>query len=162
MRGQVVALVREGQTLETAARVAGIHRDTLHEWRRRGRTAAARGADGEALDRADVAYVEFEEAVSAARAEAEAAAVQVIWSAMPRDWRAAAWYLERSVPEHWSRRSHTEVDIAPAGQGALAAGLSVGRELREAADARRALSPGSPDPPADPEGTAHEVIEVSS
>jgi hypothetical protein len=153
MRDQVVALLREGQTLETAARLAGIHRDTLHEWRRRGVAAAERQAQGEKLAVADLAYVEFEAAVSQARAEAEATAVAVIWSAMPRDWRAAAWYLERSVPKHWSRRSHAEIEIAPHGQ-TLTSNLTRGRELREAAEARLALAS------APPETSAEECSEV--
>ena len=139
MRERVVTLVRQGQTYETAARLAGISRDTLFEWRRRGQTAVERRAGGEQVDAAELVFLAFADAVSAARAEAEAEAVDVIWSAMPRDWRAAAWYLERSVPEHWGRRSHTEIEISDRDRERLTEGLARGRELRLEAEQRLAL-----------------------
>jgi hypothetical protein len=139
MRERVVTLVRQGQTFETAARLAGIHRDTLHEWRRRGQAAVERRARGEHLEARELVFGEFADAVSAARAEAEAEAVDVIWSAMARDWRAAAWYLERSVPEHWGRRNHTEIEITERDRERLTAGLTRGRELRRQAEQRLAL-----------------------
>jgi hypothetical protein len=145
---QIVASVRDMQTLETAACLAGIHRDTLHEWRRRGRAAGERAACGEALDDGELSYLGFEEAVSLARAQAEATAVTDIRSAGAKDWHAHAWLLERSFPEHWGRRSRAEVEVST-GQSDLATTVALGRERREAANARMAAAPETTAPESD-------------
>ena len=57
---------------------------------------------------------DFSDAVSRARARAKADALGAIRVGMRDDWRAAAWFLERSFPEEFGRRDH--VEIAPAGR----------------------------------------------
>src|SRR5689334_925530 len=80
----ILHYLREGNTLKTAAACAGIHYDTLNEWRK--------------------TYPEFSEAVDQAEAEAERSYVQSIKLAAPTTWQAAAWWLERRKHADWRKR----------------------------------------------------------
>jgi hypothetical protein len=81
--------VAEWASIESACSLAGIHRDTYYEWRRR-RDLGPR--------------------IDAALAEGEAALVATVRQAGGQDWRAAAWILERRYPATWARR--VEIDAA--------------------------------------------------
>jgi hypothetical protein len=91
--------IRGGNFLDTAAAYAGVHRDTLREWLRRG----ARASSG--------IYRAFLEAVEKAHADAEARDVALIAKAAAGgNWQAAGWRLERRFPERWARRSQCQVE----------------------------------------------------
>jgi hypothetical protein len=81
---KILAAVRQGVTLTTAAKLAGMHVGTLGEWRR----------SDPAVD------AEVKKAV----AESEVALVQTVQTAAQKQWQAAAWLLERRWPERWARR----------------------------------------------------------
>jgi len=49
--------------------------------------------------------VEFLNAVKVARLQAEISANQIIRTAAPDHWQAAAWYLERTRPKRYGRRA---------------------------------------------------------
>jgi hypothetical protein len=116
---RLVALIRAGNFEKVAARAAGVAPRTLKLWLQRGRS------DREA----DAPYRELLERVERARAEGEAVHVARIAQAAQEDWRASAWYLERSYPERWGRSSPRPVEeVAPAAQS------SVPAEQREVAD----------------------------
>ena len=51
---------------------------------------------------------QFSQAVTRARADAHVGAVAVVRRAMAEDWRAAAFYLERTDPASWGRRTAHE------------------------------------------------------
>jgi transposase len=89
---RICTAIKRGNYIETAAAVAGIHKDTLYEWLKRGR----REEDG--------IYHEFVEAIDLALAEAEAKALKTIEDASADHWQAAAWRLERRFPERWGRK----------------------------------------------------------
>ena len=91
LSARIILTIRAGNYLETAAAVNGIGESTLHSWLEKGR-------------RGRRPYVEFLESVEKARAASEAAALKVIKDAMPENWQAAAWYLERSRPDRWGKR----------------------------------------------------------
>lgn len=86
----ILDALRAGNYLETAAAAAGVHRDTLNEWRHK--------------------FPDFSDAVEKARAEAEVGHVGVIRRAAVETWQAAAWWLERSFPERWGRRDRHQVE----------------------------------------------------
>ena len=55
-------------------------------------------------------YSEFSEAVKKARAEAEGAHIRNIRRASDNGvWQASAWWLERSFPKKWGKRSSVEI-----------------------------------------------------
>lgn len=89
--------LEKGNYRATAAAVAGIHRNTLIDWERR-------GENGEDL------YVDFLTAMQMAEAKAEMALVAEIRHAEPGVpnvrgadlWQAKAWMLERRYGGKWS------------------------------------------------------------
>jgi hypothetical protein len=102
----IVDLLRRGNYLSSAAKYAGLSPYTLNEWKNKGR--ALMDSEKE-LDDTEQLYVRFYQEVEKARAEAEIRAVEVIRSAMPNNWQAAAWYLERTNNPEWGRTVKTEV-----------------------------------------------------
>jgi transposase-like protein len=97
----IIESVRNGNYMDTAARAAGIHPDTLRNWRARGEEGGQRNA----------LYVEFFGALTRAEAEAEERAVKALGDAFTDDWRAASEYLRRRHPDRWSTqdRIHGQV-----------------------------------------------------
>ena len=61
------------------------------------------------------AFREFREAVERARAEAVARNVALVQKAADDSWQAAAWWLERSRPDQYGRRTN----LAGASGGAI-------------------------------------------
>ena len=103
---RIVDLLRAGNYIETAVAAAGVARATFYDWLDRGRR------EGTAKD--DEPFRKFRERVDHARAEGEARAVTAIMAAAAKDWRAAAWFLERQYPDRWGRgTSQTGGGAAP-------------------------------------------------
>lgn len=97
--------IKAGNYSEIAARYAGIGSATFYKWMALG--------DG---DTAESPYKEFREAVESARAVAEVRNIGLIQQAANNGtWQAAAWYLERTAPNRWGRRSALEVTGAEGG-----------------------------------------------
>jgi transposase len=92
---RIVAVLRSGGYVETAAAVAGITKRTFYGWMARG--------DATGTKAVDAPYRAFRERVDQARAEAESRNVAIIATAAAKDWKAAAWLLERQAPERWGR-----------------------------------------------------------
>lgn len=94
--------VRKGNTLKGAAAYAGFDESTLYKWLRRGRAG-------------EQPFVQFVQALTRAREEAKLEALAVIRAAQTPgefgvdDWRARAWFLERSFPEEFGKRLEIEV-----------------------------------------------------
>ena len=87
----LLAAIEDGATFEQAAAAAGIHRDTLTEWRKR---FPAFSVD---LEKAEAAGV----VARLARIDAAGRAGA---------WQADAWWLERRYPEQWGRRDKVQVE----------------------------------------------------
>jgi transposase len=96
IRDTIVAAIRDGNYSETAAAAAGIGKTTFYLWMVKGETLGGK-------------YEQFREAVHAAEADAEAQALTVLLKAMPEDWRAAAWYLERKFQDRWGRKDRLDL-----------------------------------------------------
>jgi len=102
----VVRLLKAGNYLNQTARYLGLNPTTLNSWRNRGNELMSSGKE---LDEYEQMFVDFAVAVEGAKAEAEIRAVEVIRRAMPKDWRAATWYLERTNNKDWGVTQRTEV-----------------------------------------------------
>jgi transposase len=101
---RILTAIRVGNYMETAAAHAGISKDTLYAWLRKG----ARAKSGPLR--------EFSDAVQKAIADAEVRNVAVIQRAAQKHWQAAAWHLERTNHERWGRKDtiqHTGKDGGP-------------------------------------------------
>lgn len=107
----LLGAIERGLPLRDSALLAGISYDTLNRWRN----------SGEAEDAAPEFY-NFCNALKRAQAVAVDTLVSQIQSAARKDWKAAAWLLERRHPENWGRQQrleHTGPNGAPIATVAL-------------------------------------------
>lgn len=102
LQQRIVTYILAGSYIETAAKAADVHKDTLYDWLQRG----ARGEEP---------YAGFSDAVEKALAEAEIRDLARIDKAADAHWQAAAWKLERRNPKMWGRREYTELTGADGG-----------------------------------------------
>lgn len=89
-------MLEAGAYLTHAAAAVGVDRRTLYRWLAQGQQDTAAG---EATQEAS-----FWSEVGQARARGRVAMCEVIDQASRRDWRAAAWMLERTDPELFGER----------------------------------------------------------
>lgn len=102
LQERLVAFLRAGNYVETAAACAGIHKDTFYEWCKKGR-------------KGEEPFAAFVEVVDKAIAESEARDVALIGKAATVNWQAAAWRLERKMPHKWGRHERHELTGANGG-----------------------------------------------
>jgi hypothetical protein len=106
---KVSQALRAGNDIDTAAHFAGISVSQMYRWLEVGKFEAERVASGQKADPANAQMLEFWEALRTARAEAIVRNVAYIQTAAKQgSWQAAAWWLERTVPETYSRTKPTQ------------------------------------------------------
>ncbi len=124
---RIVDALAIGATIRQACDAAGIDAATYHRWIERGNSG----------DPDDDAYRDFRDAATRARTQAELRMVGVVQAAAAsgKDWRAAAWYLERRRPDEWGRRDTVDLNhYAPRAE--------VEQGVQRLLDAARAVLPG--------------------
>jgi hypothetical protein len=121
----IIKAVLATLSLEVAAGYARVSRKTIYNW-------MTQGAEEE-----EGIYRDFKTAVEHAMAVAEIRDAAKVADAAERDWRAAAWRLERRCRERWAAR-------ASAPDGPDAQGLA--RQIREALGTMEASIPAPPSP----------------
>ena len=90
--------LRSGNTKKDACNLASISEQTFYRWMREGESDQNNGT----------AY-QFCESVKKSISEARNRNVVIIQKHAANNWQAAAWYLERSDPEHWGKRDKVEM-----------------------------------------------------
>lgn len=101
---KMTAALRNGNDIETAAHYAGQTLAVVYRWLELGKYEAERVAAGMMSDPHKQEYLEFWEELRRARAEAIVRNVAYVQTAAKNgSWQAAAWWLERTVPETYSR-----------------------------------------------------------
>lgn len=112
--------LRAGNDIETAAHYAGTSMSNLYRMLEMGKIEAERIAVG-LEPRAEYADVlEFWESLRKARAEAIVRNVAYVQNAAKQgSWQAAAWWLERTVPETYSRTKPTSKPNDPEAQRSI-------------------------------------------
>lgn len=107
----IVRALQAGAFLKDAAQAAGVTETTVHNWLARGRLQL--NENGERLKdiaNADLPFLEFFESVEKSRAEAVIFNLAIIRQAASKGhWQAAAWYLERTRPDEYGRRTRFDV-----------------------------------------------------
>ena len=98
---RILNAIRCGAPNKVACAAAGICEETLYAWLRR------------AEDDPDSDYAEFSACLTRARQEGIAARLAIIQKAAGQDWRAAAWLLERDLPEVFSLKFRVEHSVGP-------------------------------------------------
>ena len=91
-RKKILWALRLGNYRKASAEYAGISERTLCDW-------LSRGAE------AEPGYADFCSDVLEAEQVAEIRALGVIQQAANRDWKAAAWFLERKFPQRYCTRA---------------------------------------------------------
>lgn len=105
----IVQALGAGSYAEDAARAAGVSPATYFRWMSEGEADLAREEESPCR--------EFYEAASRAKANARLAAIAHVRSHMKDDWRAAAWYLERTQPDKFGRVDRLHHSGKVAGEG---------------------------------------------
>ena len=100
VQNAIVDAIRRGNYIETAATIAGISKDTLYKWLKRG-NSCKKGV-----------FRDFSDAIKKAIAESEDHDITVINSAASMYWQAAAWRLERKFPDKWGRKDRVNADTS--------------------------------------------------
>lgn len=128
---RVIEALTAGAFLDDACLYAGISRTAAYE-------AINKGKDSRALleehDKtpADLtenqrAYLDFADAVQRARATVAVQSLAVIRQAAAKGtWQAAAWYLERTMPQKYGRYNRPEDEPLPASSSEAARSALIG------------------------------------
>jgi hypothetical protein len=99
-----------GNYIEVACSYAGLAPSTVYRWLERGRAEKASQELGNKPDPTESDYIDLCEAVEKARATAVLRNVTIIQQAAGNgQWQAAAWWLERSMPNQYGRKIQAEV-----------------------------------------------------
>ena len=107
--------IKGGNYLEHACAFAGIARSTLYDWLERGRTAREKIDKGQPLTMEERHYLDLSDTIEKARGEAVVANVTIVQKAAREGtWQAAAWWLERTMPEQFGRHIKAEVKTSDA------------------------------------------------
>ncbi len=93
---RICRILAEGNSIETSSAASGVSGRTFHNWMERGER------DGKGI------YFQFFQGVTRARAEAKISLTSKIVKAAPRDWKAAAWLLERMFPQEYGRSTRED------------------------------------------------------
>ena len=104
--------IRIGTPVRKAVTASGIAEKTFYNWMSRGLAERERLSISMTAksNPTEVVFLQFLQRVEQARAEAIAKKVAVIAkSGNDGDWRAAAWWLERQVPEEFGKTEKFEI-----------------------------------------------------
>jgi transposase-like protein len=91
LQKQICALLRDANSIETAAQASGISPRTVYNWIER------------ASEKGEEKFADFACSIARARAEAKRKLVKVLVDASALDWRSAAWILERGFCNEYGR-----------------------------------------------------------
>ena len=89
--------IEKGIPIIYSCQLVGITRATYYNWYNKG-TSAKSGK-----------FKEFVKAVEKAKAVAISKSVETILTASKKDWKAAAWYLERIAPNEFSKKDNINI-----------------------------------------------------
>ena len=106
--GNIANWLKLGYYQEDAAVMAGIGESTFYKWMKEAKALEEGEKEPETPN--DELLIELIEAVKKSRAESEGAHIRNIRRASDNGiWQASAWFLERSHPKKWGRRSALEL-----------------------------------------------------
>lgn len=119
LQHDVCAALEKGVTVKAAAAHVGTCEGSVHAWRLRGERELERLADDPNARpiRREEKFVKFSEAMAQARDRSEYNLVELINNAAPKDWRAAAFLLERRHRKAYGK--HTAVELTGADRGPI-------------------------------------------
>ena len=113
---KVLRLIADGNTIGNACILAGVHRATYYRWLDEGRKHAedaerriqalldAGTPEDQIKPEPPTLQMQLLDGVPEAQARSEAGHLKNIRTAGKEDWKASAWFLERTRPERYARR----------------------------------------------------------
>jgi|688.fasta_scaffold1619572_1 hypothetical protein len=108
----LVTAIRSGSDLDTACHFAGLSSAEVYKWLERGKLESQRIGQGNQIDPQELAFYDLWIEISQARAGAIVRNVSTIQkAAQDGQWQAAAWWLERSAPEHYGKKQATSPNV---------------------------------------------------
>jgi hypothetical protein len=105
----LIALLQRGNYRKVAAEFVGIRAETIDAWVSKGAGQLLRLENDEELTPEELLFADFAAGVMRAEAEGEIRALEHVTNAGIHDWRAAAWYLERTKPDRFGRIDRGEL-----------------------------------------------------
>ena len=96
LQNQICGYINGGVPMTTACGACGVSLHTVNGWLKKGRNG-------------EKPYDRFVQAIETAKHRWEAAAALRVTKASDRDWKAAAWMLERRRHETWGAREKLEL-----------------------------------------------------
>jgi len=103
---RLLTAIKAGTDLDTSAHYAGLSVQEVYRWLELGKIENDRRNGDEKADESLDPEVKFWLDLTTARAEAIVRNVaQIQQAAAGGEWKAAAWWLERAVPESYSAKS---------------------------------------------------------
>jgi hypothetical protein len=115
---QLIQALRNGSDLETACAFAGVSSQEVYRGLERGKFEAEKILAGSEANAEESQNLELWQTLKKARADAIVQNVAFVQKAARNgDWKAAAWWLERAVPEQYGKRTPKQVDETKAVEG---------------------------------------------
>ena len=106
----IIALLSRGNYRKVVAEFVGIRGDTLSAWVDKGLGYLKMLEQGESLEADEQLFADFAAGVFKAESRAEIDAIESIMNAGKHDWRASAWYFERTKPDRFGKIDRSEVN----------------------------------------------------
>jgi hypothetical protein len=98
LQGEIIALIKMGNYIETVCGVVGLNTSTYYDWMKKGKNATNPRNK----------HRKFQEAVEQAQAWSIVRDVALITKASEKDWRAAAWKLEHMYPDAFGLKKYED------------------------------------------------------
>jgi hypothetical protein len=109
---QMATALRNGTDLETACHYAGLSSTEVLRLLEQGKVEAERVSVGQAPNPVHAIALQLWDDMKKARADAIVRNVTYVQrAASDGNWQAAAWWLERTVPETYSKRSPKQSSV---------------------------------------------------
>ena len=128
LKADILKFIEGGSFVEDACILAGVHKSQFYRWKKRAEDEEARVAENpkqRKIRKSEQPFIDFRDATTRARTCAKNAALKIIMDAsvdrpfpkreddepMTRfgDWRASAWFLEKSFPAEYGKQQKVEL-----------------------------------------------------
>lgn len=109
---KIIEAIKLGVDLEIAVHAVGVSMSEAFHWLERGKTEDAKMAAGMKANRAETKFLTFWKEVTQARATSIAQVQMNMRRATIDDWKAAAWWLEKTMPEKYGKNAEQLTQVA--------------------------------------------------
>lgn len=103
------SLLEEGNYVCIVCDYMNVTEPTWYKWIKFGKEAESKKADNKKLDETDKLCLKFLRETKKAQAKAVARNITIIQKAAPDDWKAAAWFLERTKADLYGSKQNIVV-----------------------------------------------------